>query len=105
MGLEKCFELRMTLTGVVEGGGGHSGGGELLTGLTGEEGYGGIGGRVSLCGVVQLHWSSPFEMTAGMFGVVLFLPTGAGGIVNLEPEIGYAVPFDAHAALPPAVDD
>jgi len=44
-------------------------------------------------------------MTAGMSGVVLFLPAGAGGIEKLEPEIGYAVPFDAHAALPPPVDD
>ena len=58
-----------------------------------------------LCGVVQLHWWSPFKMTAGTPGVVLFLPTGAGGMGNLEPQTGYAVPFDAHAASPADVDD
>ena len=52
-----------------------------------------------------MHWWSPFKMTAGTPGVVLFLPTGAGGMGNLEPQTGYAVPFDAHAASPADVDD
>jgi hypothetical protein len=95
----------MAFIGVVDDGGAHGGGvGEPLTGLAGHEGYGGIGGRVLLCGVVQLHPWSPLKTTAGTSGVVLFLPAGAGGIGNLAPEIGYAVPFDAHAASPADVD-
>lgn len=37
--------------------------------------------------------------------MVLLLPTDVGGMWKLEPETGYAVPFDAHAASPAHVDD
>ena len=83
--------------GVVDDDDGHGVVEELMTGLIDEEETGG-------CGVVQLHSSwSPFETTAGTPGVPLPLPPG--GIGNLEPPAGYAVPFDAQAASPADVDD
>lgn len=83
------------------------GAGELLTGPAAEDGYAGIGGTVPFFGGGPPHSqsSSPVEMSAGVLGVVLFLPAGAGGIENLDPETGYAVPLDAHAASPASVDD
>ena len=78
----------------------------LLTGLTGvDDGYGGMDGDVPFDGGPHLQTSSPEEERAHVLGVPFFLLPGAGGMGNLDPDDGYAVPFDAQAASPASVDD
>lgn len=72
-----------------------------------DDGYTGMVGAVPLFGGGPPHSqsSSSDEIKAGVLGVVLFFPAGAGGMANLAPEAGKAVPFDAQAASPASVDD
>lgn len=78
-----------------------------MTGPTGDDGYTGMTGAVPLFGggPPHSHSSSSDEIHAGVFGVVLFFPAGDGGTANLAPEIGKAVPLEAHAASPASVED